>query len=316
MRFLDLVLYASLFVFVLYVTRVNNMWGVSKGTKKAKEDVRLEKLNLKKRRRIVWLLEKCEWIARNIGFALTDQKEADYKYKIDRLRWYIKILNRNIKPIELVGLFKLLQLVGSFILIIGVVLTGSPLFLIFLTLVFSPAIFHTYATAKISDEDAKIERYFPDLFLILYSRLLQGSRARLSPVLKDYLIALDAVGVDKEKEPIKNFVIDLRNNIEIYGDDSIAVMKLREKYHSVMIINFCNLAVQALNGVDNSDKLLSFKIELNNKRVEQLQERAEKIVRKGSRAVLVVYLILFQFVLLSWIAKLTQADGVSSIFGL
>lgn len=313
----DFILYAALIIFVLYITRINNMWGVSKGTNKAKADVRIEKNNLKKRNRTLKYLSIFTWVDRNIGGGLNEFKEKDYKYKLDRLRWTVKILNRPLKPTELSGLMKLMQLVGAFLLIVGFLLTNSIYTLIFLIPFLAPAIFHVYASSKISDEDARLERDFPDLFIILYSRLVQGSRSRLAPTLKDYLVSLDAVkGKGKEHDAIKNFVLDLRNNIEVYGDDGMAVRKMRDKYRSVMIINFCNLVVQSLNGVDNKDKLLAFKIELNGKRVEQMKIRADQLVKRGSRAIIVVYVILFQFILLSWIAKLTQAGGVGSIFGI
>jgi hypothetical protein len=293
------------------------MWGVSKGTKKAKEDVRLEKSMLKRRKKTLTFLARCEWVSKNIGLSLSEYKQADYRYKIDRLRWNIKILNRNIKPTELTGIIKMLQLGGSFIGVMGFVMTNSLFFGVFILFTLAPLVFHLYASSVIEDEDAKLERDFPDLFIILYSRLTQGSKVRLAPTLKDYLISLDVVGTgDTTNKAIKNFVLDLRNNIEIYGDDGMAVMKLRDKYTSVMIVNFSNLAVQALNGVDNKDKLLAFKIELNHKRIEQMKARADKIVARGSKAIWFVYIILFQFIVLSWIAKLTQANGLGSLFGM
>lgn len=311
----DFIIYACLIVYILYITKINNMWGVSRGSKKAKADVKLEKIKAKNRMRTLKLLTLFANIDKSIGFSLNEYKQKDYKYKIERLRWKIKSVERAIKPSELSGLFKLIQILGVFIAVFGFIATYNILFMLFLLFLFTPAIFHTYATAKIQDEDMKIEEEFPDLFIILYNRLLQGTNARLSPTLKDFLVSIDSVkDRGSSKIAIKNFVLDLRNNIEIYGDDGIAVMKLREKYNSVMIINFCNLAVQALNGVNNSDKLLAFKIELNGKRVEQMKERAAKMVKKGSRAVLVVYVILFEFILLSWIAKLSQAGGIGSLF--
>lgn len=317
MLFREFILYASLILFVLYITKINNMWGVSKGTKKAREDVRLEKQRVIKRNRTMRILRVYEWVDRNIGSKIGETKQKEYKYKLDRMRWVLKSIGRPITPTELSGLFKILQIVGVFFLVIGLVLNGSPFNLIFLTLVLAPTIFHLYAVSKISDEDAKLERDFPDLFLILYSRLLQGTKVRLAPTLKDYLISLDATAYRGDStEVIKNFVLDLRNNIEIYGDDGIAIKKLRDKYTSVTVVNFCNLAVQSLNGVDNSDKLLAFKIELNNKRVEYMKDKAEKMVRRGSRAIFVVYAILFQFVLLSWYAKFSQAGGLSNMFGM
>lgn len=314
MKFLDLILYLSLILFVLYITRINNMWGVSRGTKKAKVDVRLEKQTQKKRMRTLAFLRKMEWVANNIGITPNDYKQREMKHRLERIRWNIKILNRVIKPLELSGIMKFMMLLGGFAGLSGYILTGSVFFFVFAIFLFTPALFNVYADMRIADEDEKLERDFPDLFVILYSRLIKGTSTRLAPTLNDYIISLDNT-TGEDTTVIKNFVMDLRNNIEIYGDDSIAVMQLREKYTSVMIVNFTNLAVQALRGVDNSDKLLAFKIELNQKRIEQMEKRADKLVNRGSKAVYLVYLILFQFILLSWYAKLSQAGSLQSIFG-
>lgn len=312
----DLILYGALAIYVLYITYINNMWGLSKGTKKARNDVRVEKKRLKKR---AWALKRLafyHWVALNIGASPSQDRLNDYKYKLDRLRWKVKVLNRPIDPIELVGILRTIQLVAIFMTVLLMVLTKSIVIIIFLLLALAPLIFRVYATAKIADEDEKLERDFPDFFTILYSRLIQGTNVRLAPTLNDYLLSLDTKGVGSEdKEVIRNFVRDLRSNIELYGDDGMAVTKLRDKYHSVMVINFCNIVVKSLSGVNSADKLLSFKLELNNKQQEYLDERANKLVARGSRAVMFIWLILFQFVLLSWIAKLSNVSGISAIFG-
>ena len=109
--------------------------------------------------------------------------------------------------------------------------------------------------------------------------------------------------------------MDLRNNIELYGDDSIAVSHLRQKYSSVMVVNFCNLATQALRGVDNRDKLLGFKLELQTLQNQYMEERADKMVRQGQRAIFAIYIILAQFVLISWYAKFAGSTGDAGLFG-
>ena len=113
---------------------------------------------------------------------------------------------------------------------------------------------------------------------------------------------------------MEKFVTQFRNNIEVYGDDCIAVKKLREVYRSSMIVNFCNLAVQALNNVDNSDKLLAFKIELSQKRMEQMTAEAKKRVAKGQRMIYLIFIILGQFIVLSWVAKMGGSFSQMSLF--
>lgn len=314
MRFIDFVLYASLVLFILYITKVNNMWGVGKATKKARDDARAERVRQKKRLRFIKFMSICEWLGSNVGLTVSLYKQQDYQHKIDRLGWKVPYLGRAISPLELVGFMRLVMLIFSFCgLILGVLV--SQIFLILCLSIFLPAVFSNYADGVIAKEDAELEEDFPDFFLIIYSRLIKGSKTRLAPTLRDYAQSLDGVSGGTSDSVIRNFVTDLRNNIEIYGDDGIAITKLRDKYRSVLVINFCNLAIQAINGVDNSDKLLAFKVELNHRRTEKLKEKADKLVSKGSKAVYLIYLILFQFIALSWIAKLSGTGGLGGILG-
>ena len=307
MTFRDFIIYTVLVIFVLYITKVNNMWGVSKGTKRAREDVRVEKSKAKKRKRWQGYMENAIKFDSFLGSGITNYKANKLKYKIDRLSFKVRHLDRNYKPSELSGVFKALQVFGVFLAVILYVLSPTLFSLIPLLLLGTPWFFDWYATSKITEEDKLLEEAFPDLYTVLYTRLIQGTSASLSPTLKDFLVSQDSIrNRTKSADILKQFVLDFRNNIEIYGDEGKAVMKLREKYNSAMMVNFTNLAVQALNGVDNKDKLLSYKIELNNKKKALLEARADKLVNNGKRAIIVVYIILFQFVLLSWYAKFTQ----------
>lgn len=309
------VLIVCLIFFVLYVTKVYNFWGLTRGTKKARADVAFEKRRARKAKRASRWLSRFVWVNSALSFS-SNRRESDYIHKIERIHWRIKSLDRLIKPAELFGLLKTVQIFGVFLTIGLFVLTGSIFSLVFAVFLFAPMMFNAFVGAKISDEDDKLELEFPDFYTVLYSRLLRGSHMRLAPTLKDFLHSLDSVGVtSKSKKVIRNFVVDLRNNIEVYGDDSIAITKLRSKYKSAMVVNFCNLASQAISGVDNSDKLLSFKIELNSRRAEEMEKRANILAKRGSRAVLLVYLILFQFLIISWVAKLSIAGGLRSVLG-
>lgn len=300
----DFLLYTSLVLFVLYTLRINNMWGVSKGTKKAKLDVK-ESKDLHKKR-LIWLkvLQWCEWVCVNVGSIPDETTLNDTNYRINRLRLKIDVLERNIKAKELLGLLKSIQLIGIFCSILALLLTKNVMSLGGLLLYLAPSTFNVFADTKINDEDIELEKDFPDLFLLLHVRLLKGSKTRLSPTLDDYIKSLDAMYKGKSHLVIRNFVIDLRNNIEIYGDDSIAVYKLRDMYRSSMVVNFCNLATQSLKGVDNKDKLLAFKIELTQQKQEDMKLRAKKLVDKGRKSIIVIYIILGEFVVLSWLAKL------------
>ena len=300
----DFLLYTALILFALYTMRINNMWGVSKGTKKAKLDVKESKDLHKKRLTYLKILQCCEWICINVGSIPDENTINDTNYRINRLRLKIDVLDRNIKAKELLGLLKGIQLIGVFFSILTLLLTKNVMSLGGLLLYLAPSTFNVFADTKINDEDIELEKDFPDLFLLLHVRLLKGSRTRLSPTLDDYIKSLDAMYQGKSHLVIRNFVVDLRNNIEIYGDDSIAVYKLRDMYRSSMVVNFCNLATQSLKGVDNKDKLLAFKRELTQQKQEDMKERAKKLVNKGRKSIIVIYIILGEFVVLSWLAKL------------
>lgn len=300
---------------VYYVLATQNIIGLGKVVKVAKKEVKKDKSNIKKRLFLLKILSILELIYDNIGFSVSESRRLDLEYKIYRLRWYLEDIKRLISYKELYGLLKILQMIGLFGIVNGLI-TQSIIYLMLGVLVLSPYIFDMYALFKINKEDEELERDFPDLFLLLYSRLIKGTKVRLTPALKDYIRSLDSMSQQEDKKVIRNFVLDLQNNIELYGDDAIALSKIRDKYRSVLIINFCNLATQALNGVDNKDKLLSFKIELTNRRIETLKDKMEKTVQRGEIAVNIVYVILFQFVFLSWLAKFQNVKGLGKIFGL
>ena len=298
MTITDFILYVTLIIFVLYITRINNMWGVSRATSKAKKDVRSSKSFEKRKNRHAAVLRKFVWVAQNVGHTLTTNEQQRLQYKIDRLGIRSKVLDKNYKPNEIVGIFRTISIVSAFLLVVFIVLTKNPICLAFIVFIFGYRLFNVYADLKIADEDRELDEDFPDFYLILYSRLIKGTSARIAPALNDYLVSLDAMASRDNKVVMRRFVMDLRANIDLLGSDD-------------------NLAVQALRGVDNKDKLLSFKLELNQKRLEQMRKRADKMMAKGGRVILLMYVILAQFIGLSFWAKLSLSlGGVKYIFGL
>lgn len=300
----DLLVYTILIGVVLYVTYIYNIWGTGKGNTKAKDDTKKDRQKIKKRNRLIYWLNKFEYVGNNIGLTPRDSVIQDYEYKLSRINWNLKDLNRTLKPMELIGIMKVIKFVSVAIAVLGLIATGIPIFALFFLGLCVNMVFSGYASACINDTDIDIEAEFPSLYLILCTQLYRGAYSRLSPTLDEYLKSLDSMYGEKSHKAIKEFVLDMRKNIEIYGDDSMAINKLREKYRSAMVINFCNLAVQSLSGVDNKDKLIAFKLELEGKQLKAMEKRANHLVAKGRRAIWVVYIILAQFVVLSWIAKL------------
>ncbi len=299
----DIIVYGALVLLVLFVTKQYNFWGIKKGTSKTKVDVRKAQEQANYRNIILWCLNKAEFVCRNFGFEPSLVVVEKYTYNIFRGRLAVPYIDRNITSIELIGIFKIIKFISAFLAIFLTVLTDNPLFLILFAGLFVNKIFEFAMDYKIIDEDTKIEEDFPDLYMLLYSRLIRGTAMRLAPTLDEYLTSIDAIYGEKSHTAMRNFVLDLRKNIEIYGDDSIAIHKMRDSYKSAMLVNFFNLAVQALRGVDNKDKLLAFKMELSQKKLERMTEKANALVAKGQRAVLLIFIILAQFIVLSWIAK-------------
>lgn len=301
--FRDLIVYGALVILILFVTKQYNFWGVKKGTTKTKVDVRKAQEEATYRNIFLWFLNKFEFISKNFGFQPSIAVIEKYQYNIFRGRLNIPYVDRNITPVELIGIFKFVKFVCCFLAVFLYILTYNPIFFVFFAGLFVDKLFSIVIEAKIVEQDTEIEEDFPDLFMLLYSRLVRGTAMRLAPTLDEYLNSIDTIYGEKSHQAMRDFVLDLRKNIEIYGDDSMAIHKMREIYKSAMLINFFNLAVQSLRGVDNKDKLLAFKMELSQKKLDKMTERANILVAKGQKAVMLIFIILGQFIVLSWVAK-------------
>lgn len=299
----DLIVYTVLVIFVLFVTKQNNMWGTRKGTKKTKVEVQKDKETAFKRNIILTILSKCDFVAKNFGFQPSPTKVEQYRFMITRGRMMVPFADRAYTPTEIIGFFKIIKFLCCFGAFFFSILLGNRLFLMLLCGMGVNKIFEYTMEFKIQEEDNEIEEDFPDLYMLLYSRLMRGTKSRLAPTLDDYIRSIDAVYGEESHKAMRNFVLDLRRNIEIYGDDSMAVHKMRDIYRSAMLVNFFNLAIQSLRGVDNRDKLLAFKMELSQQKLDAMTAAANALVAKGQKAVMLIFLILAQFVILSWVAK-------------
>ena len=144
---------------------------------------------------------------------------------------------------------------------------------------------------KISDEDALIDKHFLDLYLLLYSALRRGSSGHLQPELESYMHTLSTSN-SKVYKTMLNFATYFCNNVILYGDFE-ALTRLQQRYTSATVVNFCNIAAQALNGVENKETLLSFKISLVNKRKEAMVALSNKLQKKSEIAIYLIYAILF-----------------------
>jgi hypothetical protein len=304
----DVIVFGVLAFLSWYVLNAYNIIGTSKGSNRARENKRILKKSAKKQAFSRWALGQFEGFANATG-GVGVRDQMDYAFIISRMRVRDKHLNRDLSPVELHGKLKLF---GFFSVGAGLVLFWLTANIIFAALILGfmiPNIYKFYQNEKIRQEDLQLEKDFPDLYLLLFSRLNRVPAARLAPTLDDFNKSLEITTTDSEKIVIKKFSNDFRNLIEIFGDDSIAIGKLREKYRTATIINFVNLAIQALSGVDNRDKLAAFKNELATRKLKEMEENAERLIAIGSKVIWAVFIILFQFVVLSWASRFGGSLG-------
>ena len=235
------------------------------------------------------------------GILMTDLQRDRHDYWIQRLEIRSELLDRLYTPEELRGkyaaplLFSLLLLPLSFF---WLPILAVPAYFLFK--------FCTYGATyngRIQDEDTIIDNYFIELYLLLYSKLRQGSRARLQGTVENYIDSVQQASSNDVTKVMLKLAKYLLNLLSLY-EDHVAVPKLKEIYHSATIINFCNVASQSLNGVENYDNLLTFKMQLVERKTELMRQRSAKLVRNGERSIYLIYLILFIFIIVGWYSKL------------
>ena len=300
-------LYAILGVCTLFIAYmilkyfgVMEVFGVN--IDRSSEVIKKEKSDNKKREREKTRLEIYTQVTNMFrGILLPPAKEADYKYYLGRLKYKSDVLNRSITPEEFVGKKFLLLCLGVVILPLGIFFKPAYILGVFLILYFF--LKPVFMQRKIMDEDEIIDLYFIDLYLLLYSKLRQGSKARLSSVVESYVDTLHTSNNAEMKRVMLGLAEFLLNNLSMYPDHE-AVPLLRERYKSATIVNFCNVASQALQGIDNADTLLTFKMALVEKKAQAMRKTAQKLRIKGERSIYLIYVLLFIFIGMSWASKI------------
>ena len=276
------------------------IFGVSVG--KSSDVIKKDKSENKKREREKTKLEIYTQVTEMFrGILLPASKEADYKYYLSRLKYRSEILNRNITPEEFAGKEFLLLCLGIVVIPLGIFF--KPCFIVGGFLVVRYILKPTLMKRKIYDEDEIIDLYFIDLYLLLYSKLRQGSKARLSSTVESYVDTLHTSNNAEMKRVMLGLAEFLLNNLSMYPDHE-AIPLLRERYKSATIVNFCNVASQALQGIDNADTLLTFKMALVEKKAKMMRKLADKMRIKGERSIYLIYILLFIFIGMSWASKI------------
>ena len=289
---------------VYQILKLFGVFEVTTSSSKAVSELTQSRSNERHRRNEAELLKLYTSLTNAFrGILMNSVTYEKHEYFINRLDIRAKYLNRPLTPEELRG-SKIAPFMFSLILI-PLALFYPILFVVPIALL---AYFFTYDSllqAQIADEDAIIDDYFIDLYLLMYSKLQQGSRARLQPVLENYIDTIQVNSKDAVGQTMLKLSRYLLNLLSLY-EDHVAIPKLREIYHSATIINFCNVAGQALNGIENHDNLLTFRMQLVERKTEVMRKRAKALCRKAEMSIYAIYVILFMFVIVGWYSKLPQ----------
>lgn len=296
-----LIILATAFA-VYMILKQFGVFEIAKDTQKVASDISSSKKSVKKREFEKSKLAFYTGLVNTFrGLLMSDIQYEKHTYYINRLELRSNILGRLLTPEEVRG-SKFAPFACS-IVVIPLAIFKPVLFMIpFLAF----AYFVTYELkldAKIRDEDAIIDDYFIELYLMMYSKLKQGSRARLQGTVENYIDTLQSAVSTEVRDTMLKLGKCLLNLLSLY-EDHVAVPMLKEIYHSATIINFCNVASQSLNGIENFDNLLTFKMQLVERKTEMMRKRSKAIVRKGEMSIYAIYIILVSFVLIGWYSKL------------
>lgn len=315
MQFTDIILLLVTAALAWWILVAYGVIGGNKAAKKAVEDKKAAQSLLRKRKIMTWIVGNFERFGMQLGGGLKESVRTKYDFYITRLEKKVPWLNRNWKPIELVGCFRMIGFVGILIMCIGMSSLTFNVWWAFGILAFTNKLFEFACDNKIRSEDHELEDDFPDLFLILNPKLKMGANARIAPVLNEYLVTMERTYAKTEHLAIRKFVRQLRSTIEMYPDETLALTKIRIYYRTPVIVNFCNVAIQAMSGIDNEEKLIAFEQELTRRKMDLMRKRAAKLVARAQRATYLMYIILFEFVILTFWSRLGgNLDAMMGLF--
>lgn len=287
---------------VVQILRLYGVFEINTKPRKVVSNIEDERKVRKKRRREQKLLNTYSSFANMFrGILLTPLTVENNQFYIDRLDIRTKYLGRRYTVEEFRGKHALPF--GLSLVLIPLVVK-IPFILIVPIVAFIYLVgYQTLLKQEIQDEDEIIDNYFIDIYLLLFSKLRQGSRARLQTTLENYINTLEGQALTKENEVMLKFARYFLNLLAMYEDHQ-AVPKLRDIYHSATIINFCNIASQSLQGVDNFDNLMTFKLQLVDRKTVIMRKRQQQILASGERSIYAIWVILFIFVVVGWYSKL------------
>lgn len=281
---------------ILYVCKTQHIGGTA-SEKKIKKEQQQYKKEQEARNKLIKRLNVYKEFAGKFGMGVSQRTIYDWEYRIARLFSAFETLGRTITPIELIGMFRLGQFLSISIAIAGIVLNGNIFFIILLLLgVSAQGVFTYICDLMIKQQDTNIDNDFADVYLLLYCKLVKGTNAHISGVLTDYLKICDMTMRADEHKDIRKFVSTLVTNINVVSDETTALLRMRELYHTATVVNFCNIATQALRGANMADKLLQFKLDLLQHTKLVAERDAKARAEKAQYAIYAVWIILFEVV--------------------
>lgn len=278
--------------------------GMSKSEKKLKRDRQMYLKEQKDRKRILNFLKGCSDFADKVGGGLSPKTKYAWDFRILRTFKEIELIGRTMTSEEFVGLIRLIQFVSVAVGISGVLLSGSGFFIVMVLFGFVlPTCASGIADMQIKMQNEAIDRDFAEVYLLVHTKLLKGAGTHIAPTLTEYLKVADATKSPEEQKYLRSFVKDLLTTINVVTDERAALHSIREKYSTATIVNFCNLAEQALNGTDVAEKLLTFKLELLNRTKQAAEVDAKRRAEKAQKAIYVVWVILGEVVTVAMVTR-------------
>lgn len=284
------------------ILRISEILVFKKGKSKLFENYSNNKYNSKVISFEQWKLNIYAEVVSLLPFIFNEVSRKNHEYIIKRLKIRSKVLNREYTPEEVRGKNFIFVLIAIITIPIGFVIS-KVLFILPILLLIQ---FFTYVMryeSKIKDDDNMLDVYFSNLFLLMYPQLRKGSKGRIKNVVLGYQNSLKNLGNSDMTRIMSEFTEFLLSNLIMYQDE-IAVSKLTERYKSATILNFSNLASQALQGVNNGDTLVSFRRGIIRKVEENMENTNKKWINRSRIAIYAVFIILIEFIVLSIIAKL------------
>lgn len=242
-----------------------------------------------------------------------------FKYEVfekSAQRLAVNLFDTVLNGVQLKGLINMIA-VGSLLLsLIWTIIFGFSIFnalLMFVGLI-SLIGYQAIIDTIIIKKDKRLDEAFSDLFLMVYTSIIDDTGTPLIKCLNTFIRANKYKLIRYKKEDLKR-VKEVMAFATYYTTlltklpEETATREVRKKYGtSSLIINFCTIVEQRLRGKDNRDKLNVFKQELLNKKARILEAKSTTLINRGELIVNSIYIILIEVILVSAIGGLPVAE--------